>query len=88
MRLYCIYDRLAEEAGPIFEAKNDAVAWRMIMNTIKEYNQEEYCIYCVGEFDHGNVRLTAYADPVLVLSKNDFVEEEQSIEKQRLGGVS
>lgn len=85
MNLYCIYDRLAEEAGPIFEAKNDAVAFRMIMNSIKEYHPEEYCIYCLGSFNHDPVELVAYESPQLVLSKNEFVEEEQV--KEPLGGV-
>lgn len=32
--LYTIYDRLAEEAGPVFEQKNDASAIRAAVNTM------------------------------------------------------
>lgn len=53
MFLYTVYDRLAEEAGPVFEAKNDPVALRNYANLLnsvqKTANPDEYELWCVGE---------------------------------------
>lgn len=55
MKLYVIQDKIAEESGPIFEAKNDGVAFRKYQKTINEVgNSDEYALYCVGEIDHEN----------------------------------
>ena len=36
MKLYCIYDKLAEEAGPVVEAKSDAVAVRQARKILEK----------------------------------------------------
>lgn len=62
MRIYTIYDRVAEEAGPIFEAKHDAIAHRQFQQLIHQesvINQGDYALYCLGSFDHEKVLVTA-----------------------------
>ena len=52
--LYTIYDSVAKECGPVFQAKNDGVALRCFMSLIKDtpnINPTDYDVYCLGEFD-------------------------------------
>ena len=54
VNIYTIYDKVACEAGPIFQAKNDGVALRCFMSLIKDtpnINSTDYDVYCLGEFD-------------------------------------
>lgn len=59
MNLYTIYDKVAKEAGPIFEAKNDGVALRQITDMVK--NQaikiSEYHLVKLGTFDKETVEI-------------------------------
>lgn len=53
-RLYVVYDRVAEEAGPIQSCINDGVALRMFRATLQDVSSElqsEYWLFCVGEYD-------------------------------------
>jgi len=52
--LYTIKDLIAEEYGPIFQAKNKAVAERNFANLVKnqDLNQEEFFLEQVGTFDN------------------------------------
>lgn len=52
--LYTVYDELAEEAGPIFCAKNDSVAQRQydaLMVQVLESEKSKYHLYYIGEYD-------------------------------------
>ena len=54
VNIYTIYDKVACESGPIFQAKNDTVALRCFMSLMKEtpsVNPTDYDVYCLGEFD-------------------------------------
>ena len=54
VNIYTIYDKVACEAGPIFQAKNDAVALRCFMSLMKDTPNvfpSDYDVYCLGEFD-------------------------------------
>ena len=55
--LYTIWDRVAEEAGPIICAKNDAVAVRNFRNYTKDVREDEYRLYRVGEYDNEKVMI-------------------------------
>lgn len=47
--LYVIYDTVAEEAGPVFDAKNDAVAVRACHQSLGQVSSvSEYQLICVG----------------------------------------
>ena len=50
--IYTIYDEAADEFGPVFTAKNDAVAQRQFQQILKgvEY-PAEFGLYKVGDFD-------------------------------------
>lgn len=56
MRLYSVYDSVAEEYGPLFQAKNDDVALRNVIQMFTDMNVsiaslESYHLYHVGDFD-------------------------------------
>ena len=49
MKLYTIFDKLAGEHGPIFEAKNDLVAARSFAHALKGAPAIDFDLYLVGE---------------------------------------
>ena len=54
VNIYTIYDKVAEESGPVFQAKNDMVAVRMLKSLVSDnpnISIDEYEVYCLGEFD-------------------------------------
>lgn len=54
VNIYTIYDTVAKECGPIFQAKNDEVAVRAFHGLIGDtpnVKATDYEIYCLGEFD-------------------------------------
>ena len=56
--IYTIRDKVAEEVGPLFQAKNDAVAIRQFKQLIKDSeNPEEYELLCLGDFNDQTIEL-------------------------------
>lgn len=51
--VYTIYDSIAKECGPIFQAKNLGVATRYVEDLVKEslIKPSDYDLYCLGEFN-------------------------------------
>lgn len=48
--VYVIYDKVAEEAGPLFEAVNDGVAVRQMCQSMRNVeNPDDYSLFHVGE---------------------------------------
>ena len=62
MFVYCIYDKLAQEASGIFEAKNDGVAFRNFNQTITA-RREEFSLLCLGTMSHDPVKLNVFPEP-------------------------
>lgn len=65
MNLYVIYDTLAKESGPVFEAKNHDVAIRNVNRELREKitNPEEFILLHVGTIDHESNRLVSTDEP-------------------------
>ena len=53
LRIYTVFDRLAEDFAPPFFAKNNAVAHREYGNLLssKRLNSNEYGLFYLGEYD-------------------------------------
>ena len=54
VNIYTIYDVVAKECGPIFQAKNHDVAVRAFHSLMAETSNvmsTDYDLYCLGEFD-------------------------------------
>lgn len=63
-RLYSLYDSVAEEFGPLFQAKNDDVALRNVIQMFTEMkgkiaNAECYHLYYIGDFDNETGKIEA-----------------------------
>lgn len=50
VNLYLLYDVVAQEFGPTFEAKNDNVARRAVKPLLKE-NPDDFRLLCVASLD-------------------------------------
>lgn len=75
-RLYVVYDRVAEEAGSIGYAKNDAVALRQFgAEMAKMPNSEDFDLYFIGEFDSETMEIKQEKVEI-VKAKISLVEEE------------
>lgn len=73
--LYVIFDKVAQEAGPIQCAKNDGIARRMFVQAIKDATfPDDFKILCVGEYDSEEVSFDIYLVPKEIL---DDVEVEE-----------
>ena len=69
-RLYTVYDRIAEQSGPVFEAKNNAVARRQFVNMLnseKLLEKDDYELLLVGEMDHDTNVMSGSLVPELIM---------------------
>lgn len=74
MKVYCVYDRVAQEGGPLFTAKNDGVAIRMyrrILSTEKVENESDYMFYCLGEYDSEQPLILGDRVPTMIDTSED-----------------
>lgn len=72
--LYVVNDKLAQEAGPIFLAVNDAVALRQFKNLgIPEDLKGEYELLMIGYYDSKEIFIT----PEIYYSVVEEVKNEQ-----------
>lgn len=79
--LYSVYDRIAEESGPIFDAKSDSVAIRKVSGLFIDrpvMDVRDYMLLKHGEFDTEKGVITSFGDPLTVdflVSYNQLKEE-------------
>lgn len=53
MFLYSIFDEVAGEYGPVFEAVKHEVAIRSFKSLVKNFDDHtDYKLFCIGAFDH------------------------------------
>lgn len=53
MNMYVVYDKLAQESGPVVECKNNAVAVRQFRLMIEKTGRpEEYQLLYLGKINH------------------------------------
>ena len=75
--LYTIYDKVAEEAGPIFQAKNMSVASRYIREMFRQNKDivaSDYDVICLGTFDSESVKLTESNMPYFTSSMLNYID--------------
>lgn len=76
MRLYVIYDKIAEESGPVFQAPNDGVAkrnYRGLLQQVAKVDQNEYRLVLVGTIETGTSQVTAL-DPEVIIIEDSQLE--------------
>ncbi len=77
--IFTIYDKVAQEAGPLFQAKNLYVAMRCVKEMLKDsiVNPSEYDLVRIGTFDSESMTLCALpkADAVELSNCVTFVDD-------------
>lgn len=76
MKIYVIYDRLAEECGQLVTVRTDAVAVRMFHNSLSNvYDRNDYRLYCLGSLDVTTMQITLLKQPRELLTLVDKTAE-------------
>lgn len=79
--LYSIYDRVAKESGPVFQAKNDDVAVRATCSLLSSVDLcEDYILYRVGTFDAEN-HIIDDCDVSIVDYEITFMSQRESLQE-------
>lgn len=67
--LYVIFDKDAQQAGPVFNAINDRIAWRNFMNMIEreQGNVAFYELYKVGVYDPSTMKIVPEEMPIIIV---------------------
>lgn len=74
--IYTIYDSQADQYGPLFEAKNDAVALRKCRNEFKNVpGLSDYSLFKVGTFDDELCELACIMEPECVVNFDELYLE-------------
>lgn len=67
MYLFSVRDKLAEEFAPLFEAKNDQIALRVVRTMFKKFEDSfqisDFELCCLGHYNHMDGKITAYENP-------------------------
>lgn len=72
---YSIFDKDAEEYGPLFPAKNDAVAIRGYNQTVASVpDSSSYSLWCLSSFDSESGQFDLYFNKYQVVLPGDSVE--------------
>lgn len=74
MRLYTVYDRVAQEGCAPFVAKNDDVAARQFRHLMQHEHVEnvsDYCLYYLGDFDSEQPSLFGDAVTTMINVEDD-----------------
>ena len=81
MYIYTLYDTVAEECGPLFEAKNDKLALRIFQNMKfpPELNKKDFHLYKLGQCDKEQIRITSMNATRIFINMEDFKDEEDEI---------
>lgn len=74
LNLYVVYDKVAQEGGPVYTAKNDAVAQRMFQGLINDtgINPVDYQLLHVAAYDNGALSATL---PVVIPEVYEVIVE-------------
>lgn len=79
--IYVIFDRVAEECGPVFSSKNDGVAmrgYREILKQTANVNSEEFQLLKLGRINMSTLEITLEVNPVHIVlppSQGDLFTE-------------
>lgn len=75
--LYSIYDKDAQEYGPLFNAKNALIACRYVEQMLDEVkNVDPYAVYRMGEYDTEKGIIDTNVSLICDCSEmNQFVED-------------
>lgn len=78
VNLYCIYDRVAEDSGPPFAAKNDGVAQRELrhlLDNVPVYDRDAFKLCRIGSWDSSTMTGELYEMPDVIEIADARIEE-------------
>lgn len=78
MKVYVIYDTVAEEAGPLMPLKNDKLAVRMFHYSLQQQkveNPKDFQLMCLGEYDPEQPALFGIKVPDMINTKLEDDDE-------------
>jgi hypothetical protein len=80
-QLYTVRDRVAEESGPIFQAKNDGIAYRAyseLLQSATNSKPDDYMLLHLGSYDNETttIKTTTVRQVYIGLTMVDELEEE------------
>lgn len=72
IKLYVIYDVVAEESGPIFQAKNDGIALRNYQTMLiqQKVNPQDYSLWYIGDYNSESMRVEPQKPEEVIVSVN------------------
>ena len=83
--IYTIYDKVSEECGPVFQAKNFGVAKRYVEDLVKNnpIKLDEYTLYQLASFDSETLKLVSQSILSWDLSEifGDSVESVEEVDE-------
>lgn len=90
VHLYAIYDTVAEEFGPLYQAINDGVALRNYFNFMVNIDfKDDYQLHHIGYMTKDYVIKTQkyqlQIPPLLTQKLLDAVEEKQQVQMSKIG---
>lgn len=91
IRLYTIYDRVAEDSSAPFAAVNDGVAMRQLKSLIREVppaDREEYRLYYLCDYDTSSMGVVMASDmmPAEVFGVDDVQDSVRDIHAPMISG--
>lgn len=78
--IYTIFDKVAMESGPLFEAKNDGVAQRQysqFMETIQKQDKTEFKMLKLGSINHETNQIEKLSIPEEIIANLSMEEENE-----------
>lgn len=64
-KMYTIYDKIAQEAGPIYTAKNHGIAFRQKRQAIAQAEiKEDFDLLYLGDFETETMLITPNKTPI------------------------
>lgn len=80
--LYVIYDKTAEEAGPVFQAVNTGIALRGAVKSLHGLPKplrEEYALYQVGIIDTKTMFAAGLPEPIEIDMSISFARADEQV---------
>lgn len=79
--IYSLFDFVAQDYGPLFEAKNDAVALRIMqhMNFPEGCDPKDFYLMRLGMFDRETGKVNGEVTPRKIDFTNKEIEDEQEV---------
>lgn len=75
--MYVIYDKVAEECGPIQMAKNNGIANRMFISALADNPHIlDYALYCLGRLNTETMSVLLFSEPELVRTDSEVEDDE------------